>query len=91
MVYASQRHRRLQEDIETDEWKQTFMWFLINKIYPDYVQNGLCEPEEVTNLSGKYMASNDRFGKFIDTYTEPTDDRSRLLVIYDEFKEFYKQ
>jgi phage/plasmid-associated DNA primase len=77
--------------IETNEWKQTFMWFLINKIYPDYVKNGLYEPEEVTNLSGKYMASNDRFGKFIDTYTEPCDERSRLLVIYDEFKEFYKQ
>ena len=77
--------------IETDEWKQTFMWFLINKIYPEYAKNGLCEPEEVTNLSGRYMASNDRFGKFIDTYTEPCEERNRLLVIYDEFKEFYKQ
>jgi len=77
--------------IETDDWKQTFMWFIINKIYPDYLKNGLCEPEEITNLSGKYMASNDRFGKFIDTYTEPCDERSRLFVIYEEFKEFYKQ
>ena len=81
----------LDDKIKSDEWKQNFMWFLINEIYPQYLAEGLCEPEEVKNLSGKYMASNDRIGMFVRICTEPFDGRTNLYVFYEEFKDFFKQ
>lgn len=83
----------LDEKIQKLEWKEHFMWLLLNKYYPDYCINGLSEPIEVTNLSDNYMANNDKIGQFINICTTKCDPkiRNNLKVIYDEFKEFHKE
>jgi len=90
--YHALKDYTIDERTKTEEWKQNFMWMLINEIYPEYLKDGLCEPKEVTERSSDYMASNDRLGNFLNKCTENTStkQRSMLGVIYQEFEEFYK-
>ncbi len=87
------KDNELDERIQEEEWKQNFMWMLINEIYPEYINIGLNEPDEVKNLSSDYMASNDKIGMFLNICTEKTENTSRvkLGLIYEEFQDFYKE
>lgn len=82
----------LDEKIKELEWKQNFMWLLINEYYPIYLQTGLCEPKEVSDLSGKVMESNDKIGRFLSISTQNSDENNRykLNTIYESFSAFYK-
>lgn len=82
----------LDEKIKEDEWKQNFMWLLINEYYPMYIKNGLCEPKEVSDLSGKVMEDNDKIGKYLSISTEkrPDKHKTKLNTIYESFTEFHK-
>jgi P4 family phage/plasmid primase-like protien len=86
------RDNELQDKIQSVEWRQNLMWYLINVVYPKYLQEGLKEPDEVKERSGKYFANNDKFGSFLRICTEkcPDNERHDLSHIYDELKEFYK-
>jgi P4 family phage/plasmid primase-like protien len=82
----------LDEKIQELEWKQNFMWLLINEYYPLYLQNGLCEPKEVSDLSGKVMENNDKIGKFLSISTQNCDENNRfkLNTIYEGLVAFFK-
>jgi len=83
----------LDEKIQQLEWKQNFMWILINEYYPIYVDKGLCEPKEVSDLSGRVMENNDKIGRFLSINTENCnpDERFKLNMIYESLTEFFKQ
>ncbi len=86
------KDNELDERIKSEEWKQNFMWYLINTIYPEYIKHGLGETAEVTDPSSHYMESNDRIGMFLHICAEKIDIsiKSRLGLIFDEFQDFYK-
>jgi len=86
------RDNELAQKIQTIEWRQNFMWLLINEIYPKYISEGLKEPKEVMERSGKYFANNDKIGSFLRICTEKCQDTEKhdLSHIYEELRNFYK-
>ena len=76
-----------------DEWRQPFMWLLINKYWPQYIKHGLCEPAEVTKYTNKYKQNSDVFMEFIDKYIIDTGnekDKEKQDYVYETFANWYK-
>jgi len=74
-------------------WKQAFMWLLINVYYPIYVENdGLekLEPERVKLSTNKYKADSNVFMEFC---TEALEKDKESIIslndIYEMFKTWY--
>lgn len=83
----------LEEAIKKLEWKQNFMYLLINEYFPLYVKEGLCEPDEVTSDTIRYMEDNDEFARFLNSCTERTDPnkRTKLDLLFDSYQEFFEK
>lgn len=76
-----------------EEWKQPFMWLLINKYWPQYIKHGLQEPEEVTKYTNKYKQNSDVFMEFIDKFVITTgndSDKEKIDYVYETFANWYK-
>lgn len=84
------KDKRLEKEIKT--WNVAFMWLLMRKYYPEYVKNGLCEPDAVKLKTAKYQNENDVCNEFImATYevTKRPTDTVPLTAFYVVFKTWY--
>lgn len=77
------------------EWKEAFIWLLLNKYYKEYRENDykINEPAKVTEFTDKYKKESDMFYEFFQTKTERTNnnnDNVNINSLYDSFKEFYE-
>ena len=94
---TNQRHSlkdpTLEEAIKKLEWKQNFMYLLINEYFPQYLKEGLCEPDEVTSDTTRYMEDNDEFARFLNSCTERIDSkkRTKLDLLFDSYQEFFEK
>lgn len=76
-----------------DDWRQPFIWILINKYWPQYIKYGLKEPSEVTKYTNRYKQNSDVFMEFIDKYvveTQNSDDKEKQDYVYETFANWYK-
>jgi phage/plasmid-associated DNA primase len=76
-----------------EDWKQPFMWLLINKYWIEYAKNGLQEPSEVTKYTNRYKQNSDVFMEFIDKYiitTNADSDKEKQDYVYETFANWYK-
>jgi P4 family phage/plasmid primase-like protien len=68
---------------------EPFVWLLLNVYYPDYVSNGLYEPDEVVHTTEDYKQNNDKFIDYFIHYTNITKDKRdkiQISTIYDHYK-----
>ncbi len=76
------------------KWHQAFMWILINKYYPIYVENeGMdnLEPERVKSATDKYKADSNIIMEFFNEELEAkTDSHLPMSYVYNQFNEWYK-
>ncbi len=83
---------KLDDDMK--RWPQPFMWLLLNKYYPDYIKNGLGEPEKVLQFTNKYKKDSDVYLEYLSQWTEDPGDpeyEEPLAVLYRMFKLWYKE
>jgi len=79
--------------INIKNWKQGFMWLLLNKYYPIYKNEGLKEPSEIMTYTSNYKDDNDFYSEFMKEQIHETDndaDCELLDDIYYHFKIWYK-
>jgi P4 family phage/plasmid primase-like protien len=82
------------EDKIDDYWREPFIWLLLNKYYPDYLNNGIREPKEVTDRTKKYRKACDMYRDFIESTFEVTkneDDKIQINTVYTIFKQWFKE
>jgi P4 family phage/plasmid primase-like protien len=75
------------------DWKQPFIWILLNKYYLKYRKMGMTEPKKVTQFTDKFKKDSDIYYEFMkDTYVVTGDnkDYDTLVSLYNSFKEWYK-
>lgn len=75
------------------EWRQAFMWILINIYYPQYKKDGVPEPIKVTEHTEKYQKECDLYMEFICTsmvITNQPNDKIETKLAYELFKDWYK-
>jgi len=83
---------KLEDDMK--KWPQPFMWLLINKYYPDYIKNGLAEPDKVLQFTNKYKKDSDVYLEFLSQCTEDPGDpeyEEPMSILYKMFKYWYKE
>jgi len=82
----------INERIKTTEWKQNFIWILINEVYPEYIKGGLNEPEEITCETSNYMKENDKFGEFIRLCTDKKEAhrKTRIGLLHETYLEYHR-
>jgi P4 family phage/plasmid primase-like protien len=81
------------------EWAPAFIWILLNIYYVKYINlidecGGLQEPEEIRIYTEKYRKENDVLFEFIRenfVITESDKDNEKLVVIYNQFKEWHRE
>ncbi len=88
-------------DGKLETWKVAFMWYLLRKVYPEYLEDekkckgsGLKVPEIVILESEKYRISSDKFFEFLKTYTvfgNIDEDKEDIKTLYPLFKEWFKE
>ena len=69
-------------------WKEAFMFMLLEK-YKIYKKQGLVEPKQVIEATGRYHESTDTIQHFIDDNLEKSEDRTH--DVYVTFKEIYER
>lgn len=75
-----------------DEWKETFMWMLIQKL-KIYKKQGVREPEIVLKASKEYKKKSDNFSQFIeDTFIITNDERDKMAIseTYESFRVWWR-
>jgi P4 family phage/plasmid primase-like protien len=73
-------------------WKEAFMWYLINIIYPQYEKFGLDEPPQVTEHTKKYQKDSDIYYEFLSEFTSPAEGNEiNCAELYLYFKDWYKE
>jgi len=80
--------------IRMKDWKEAFMWLLINKYYIEYITKGLDEPEEVMEVTKSYKKDSDTFYEFTSDNLLITKDEKDILSlneIYASFKSWFKE
>ncbi len=83
--------KTLQEKLKN--WKQGFVWLLLNKYYPDYRKNGLEEPSKVTQYTDQYKQDQDVYSAYLNENIEITGknrDKLPVQTIYESFKTYIK-
>jgi len=73
--------------------KGALLWYLINKYYKKFMDNGLKEPEKVLMHTKNYKKQSDIFLEFIEDELEVTKsngDFETMDTIYSTFKQWYK-
>lgn len=82
------------------EMAPALLWFLFDNFVNHYKNNGLDEPKEVMTATDEYKASNDVYMEFInekiikvegEDNDKYADQFITLTVVFDEFKEWYKE
>ena len=76
------------------DWKQPFVWLLLNKYYKAYTSVGLVKPEIVKKYTTDYQKNVDIFLEFLSMATVKTnidEDTIKLPGLYGDFKFWYKQ
>ena len=71
-----------------DEWKEAFMWILIDKL-KEYKKHGIKEPTQVMQASKDYKKKSDMYEQFLDDtffITENETDRMSIAELYDAFR-----
>lgn len=86
-----QKDETLSEKFEN--WRQAFVWLLINEIYPRYEKEGLMEPPQVTAHTLKYKKDNDVYLEFLADHVDDSDPESKenIDAVYCMFKEWFKK
>lgn len=73
-------------------WKEAFMWYIINIIYPQYEKYGLEEPPQVTEHTNKYKKDSDIYYEFLSEYTIREDGHEiSCSELYALFKDWYRE
>lgn len=75
-----------------DEWKEPFMWMLINQLLV-YKKQGVNEPDAVLKASKEYKKKSDSFCQFIDdTFIISNNEQDKLAIgeMYDTFKIWWR-
>jgi hypothetical protein len=74
------------------EWKQPFMWLLLNHYYPIFTSNNITIPIEISKLKDNYYCENDYFQQYIKSlYIIDRSDKNgyELAFLYDVFKKWF--
>lgn len=75
-----------------DEWKEPFMWILIQKLQV-YKKQGVHEPEAVLKASKDYKKKSDSFSQFIDdTFYITNDEQDKMAIseMYESFRMWWR-
>lgn len=75
------------------EWYQPFMWLLLHKYYPKWV-NGSKPPEEVRCKTDEYKRAMDMYRDFISenyVLTGVDDDAVSIVNLYGAFKPWFRE
>jgi P4 family phage/plasmid primase-like protien len=73
------------------ECRDVFLSLLINVWYPEYKNNGIKEPSEVTSKTNVYRQENDIYFQFIkDRIQKDPNSVLKLTEAYGDFKHWYK-
>tara|TARA_Y100000389_G_scaffold164614_1_gene168427 strand:- start:25451 stop:27982 length:2532 start_codon:yes stop_codon:yes gene_type:complete len=89
-TYEYAKDRKLNTKFE--EWKETFMWMLIQKL-KIYKQQGMKEPDIVLKASKEYKKKSDNFSQFIeDTFIITNDERDKMAIseTYESFRMWWR-
>jgi phage/plasmid-associated DNA primase len=73
-------------------WNKPFMWLLLNKYYPMYIDHGLVKPDRVQIKTQEYRTDNDRFQAFFVDYIDEKgakDHNEEFDYVYNVFKTWY--
>lgn len=82
---------KLDEKIK--EWKQGFLWLLVNVYYPLYCDEGLKEPKKVTQFTDNYKKNVDIYFEFLTeniTITQNDKDYESITNLYTSFVPWFK-
>jgi P4 family phage/plasmid primase-like protien len=87
-------HQKKKDDginIYFDDWKQDFMLLLI-EYYKKYSESKKLIPtENILAWTSQYKESSDMYLNFLNECTEKSDFHIHTVVLYDHFKEWFKQ
>lgn len=74
-------------------YRDAFIWLLTQVYYPDYIANGLYEPETVLEYTKKYQKDNDTISDFLTSMYDLTgnlNDSEQLSNVYTVYKTWFK-
>ena len=86
--YQKQIKKHLSESFPL--WKESFMSMLL-ETYKIYQKQGLIEPKQVIESTGRYHESTDMIQQFIDDNLEKSEDQTHMYVTFKEIYEKYRQ
>jgi len=77
-------------------WKQAFMWLLLNVYYKKYRESGymIMEPTKVTLRTDKYERDSDKYLEFLNEYivhTDEPEDTIQVPSLYNDFKSWHSE
>lgn len=77
-----------------DNWKEAFLFLLIDRYVTRFKINGLKEPEKVKEFTNEYQRQSDIYYEYISEQLQLTGnskDRINLTTMYNDFKMWYKE
>jgi P4 family phage/plasmid primase-like protien len=88
-------------DGKLESWKSAFMWYLLRRIYPKYLNDenkckgsGLKVPKIVLDETEKYRTDSDKFFEYLKKHTTKgniDEDREDIKTLYLLYKEWFKE
>ncbi len=90
--YERKKDRYLKDKM--DNWKEAFLFLLINRYVKRFKVNGLKEPEKVKEFTNEYQRQSDIYYEYISEQLQLTGnnkDRINLTTMYNDFKIWYKE
>ena len=90
--YERKKDRYLKDKM--DNWKEAFLFLLIDRYVTRFKINGLKEPEKVKEFTNEYQRQSDIYYEYISEQLQLTGnskDRINLTTMYNDFKMWYKE
>ena len=90
--YERKKDRYLKDKM--DNWKEAFLFLLVNRYVTRFKVNGLKEPEKVKEFTNEYQRQSDIYYEYISEQLQLTGnskDRINLTTMYNDFKMWYKE
>lgn len=90
--YEKKKDRYLKDKMVN--WKEPFLFILIDRYVKRFKYNGLIEPNKVKKFTDEYQRQSDIYYEYISEQLELTNDskdKINLTTMYNDFKIWYKE